>query len=84
MSIACWQQQLICLKNIKNIIVDFRKDIECQFSISNDLPGEEHWVQILFWWKCVSEARGHLSVQNEGKLIKLVLCVMALIKWKNI
>ena len=30
------------LKNIRNIIVDFQKDIECQFSISNDLPGEEY------------------------------------------
>ena len=53
-----------CVSKHKNMLVDFQKDIEYQFSISNDLPGEEHWVQILFWWKCVSEARGHLSLKE--------------------
>ena len=31
-----------CVPKHKNMLVDFQKDIEYQFSISNDLPGEEH------------------------------------------
>ena len=46
---APWAQKLMKMRvpflmtpTVINMLVDFQKDIEYQFSISNDLPGEEY------------------------------------------